>query len=167
MLILIDGPDGSGKTTLVNNLISHGMIKVDRICRDIPNQYDVTKTIFENCAKDNAMYVIDRYYLTELVYRTILNDKKPTIKLDEIVKLLNIPNILYVFCDTDTAFNDAQLRGEDFIKDERIHNDLRNLYRYIYNILVNFTTVSVIKYNYTTDDVSVITNKIDNMRLFN
>lgn len=68
MNIIIEGPDGVGKTTLVRKLKEHYNIDSIRLSYKDPKDYNFYSTILE---KTDCIF--DRQFLSELVYPDIFN----------------------------------------------------------------------------------------------
>lgn len=76
MLIILEGPDGSGKTTLAHELVRghgfkykhHGPPQKDPLC-----EYLETLTQVEN---EGGNWVVDRFHLGEQVYGPLLREDK-------------------------------------------------------------------------------------------
>ena len=75
MLILLEGVDGSGKTTLFKQLQDKGINTEKSIGRKEPFQYYKWLAI----SSKRGPFVVDRSFLTELVYRTV--DDMPAMKM--------------------------------------------------------------------------------------
>ena len=150
MLILLEGVDGSGKTTLCNQLKEKGIpivTAVDRLSK-FP-YYEWLKLVYEN-----TVSVVDRSFITELVYRT--NDRKDvgTMTLEDMCKIL--PFCKVILCETDSAFEDSMLRGEDNITNKETSKQIQQVYQIITTMLSKFTEAKMFTYDWkhqTVDDV--------------
>jgi thymidylate kinase len=154
MLIIVEGADGSGKTTLVNRICSGGPYKkIHAMHRDVPEQYLLWLSIMMECSKSDEVYVMDRCFLSEWCYRSTINDKIPYMTLLEMSELLNIPSVIYVFCECESSYEMAQKRGEDYIKDKKQHDSLTECYKFIKNTIIRFCPeCKCITYNFEKDD---------------
>lgn len=150
MLILLEGVDGAGKTTLCNQLREKGIpvvTAVDRLSK-FP-YYEWLKLVYEN-----EVSVVDRSFITELVYRIVDGKNVGTMKLDDMCKILSFCKI--VLCETDSAFEDSMLRGEDNITSEKISKQIQLTYQIITTMLSKFASVKTFTYDWkhqTVDDV--------------
>ena len=164
MLVIIEGPDGSGKTTLVKDLCNnYGYMEIKSVQRDLPNQYDSWFTIIKQLADSDAKYVMDRCYLSEWVYRLTMADKVPNMTLLDMVVLLYLrPNVKIVFCNNNNAYKNACNRGEDYVETRKQHNRITNTYEFLYDTLKTFTTIDVIKYKYSNKSVQKLIDILEN-----
>lgn len=150
MLVILEGVDGSGKTTLCNQLKEKGIPIVTSVGRFSKFPYcEWIKLVYEN-----DVSVVDRSFITELVYRT--NDGKDvgTMTLEDMCKIL--PFCKIVLCETDSAFEDSMLRGEDNITNEKTSKQIQRTYQIITTMLSKFTSVKTFTYDWkhqTVDDV--------------
>ena len=150
MLIILEGVDGSGKTTLCNQLKQKGFIvkpPVDRL-----DKFPYRKWL--KLSKKQDITIVDRSFITELVYRTI--DGKPVGKmtLKEMCNVLRFCKI--VLCETDSSFEDSMIRGEDNITSEKTSKLIQIIYQIITAMLSKFTPVKAFTYDWkhqTVDDV--------------
>lgn len=155
MLIIVEGPDGSGKTTLVNKINKAGIAKkIYGTHKDMPNQYLLWLTLMYECINDrNNNYIIDRCFISDWAYRISMNDGNPYITLDQIVELLKLPKVIYIFCDTDKSYELSQERGEDYVKKPDEHCKLRTSYNFIEHTIRKFCKkVNCITYDFEKDN---------------
>ena len=150
MLVILEGVDGSGKTTLCNQLKEKGIPTVTAVDRfsKFP-YYEWLKLVYEN-----TISVVDRSFITELVYRTVDGKNSGTMKLEDMCKILSSCKV--ILCETDTAFEDSMSRGEDNITDEKTSKQIQLTYRIITTMLSKFTSVKTFTYDWkhqTVDDV--------------
>ena len=158
MLIFIEGPDGSGKTTLCKELVECGAADVlINISRGTKNQRD----IYDLLRHSSHKIVFDRCFISDLVYRLWDNCKTDDMTLDDMLYTLNKSNSRVIFCQTDSAFDDAQKRGESFITNRKNHDIISSNYDVIQNLLRKFTTVPVMVYDRKYSDVSDVIKFIE------
>lgn len=150
VLILLEGVDGSGKTTLCNQLKEKGIPvvpPVNRLCKH--PYYEWIKL-----GAENQVSIVDRSFITELVYRIVDGKNAGTMRLDDMCKILSFCKI--VLCETDTSFEDSMARGEDNVTDKEQAEQIRYIYDIITKMFLKFLKVPVYKYNWkhqTVDDV--------------
>lgn len=151
MLVILEGGDGSGKTTLCKTLVDCGAGKSD-VYRNDNKAYD--KYISYHITKD--IIVCDRSFITDLVYR--LNDDKEREHMDlyEISDILTMRPIVIVHCETDTSFEDGMKRGEDNITDKLLADKIKDTYRIVMKMISKFTDAFVIKYDWHIDNINEI-----------
>ena len=153
MILMVEGNEGTGKTTLINSLIrrsSSCLVKTGRRFKDLYNLYDMM-------SKSNSLYLLDRGFITDLVYRG-LDREKGDLTLYQIGKLCgdNQSRIKIVFCYHDNSFKNSIERGEDNITVEQVHNLINAEYRKYENLIKCFTNIETMNYNYeyqSVDDV--------------
>ena len=111
MLILVEGADGSGKTTLVNQLSEY--FPTMRINRG--NNH--LKELYDNLTCMNEDIVLDRSFITDVVYRLALDDDIGTDGINMFYMDCILRDSIVIYCKTVTQFDDAKSRGEDNITD--------------------------------------------------
>ena len=143
MLILIEGADGSGKSTLCKNL-KNEKYNVTFIPRDTKNIYKA----YKKCLKQSKHKIvfIDRSYITDIVYRLARRDCKPSFTNKQIESLLH--NTKIVYCKSDEAYNCAIKRGENNITNKLLHNKICKIYDYIMYYIKVFANVEVMNYDW-------------------
>lgn len=154
MLVILEGVDGSGKTTLCNQLKEKGFtveLPIDRL-----EQFPYSKWFQLSQKRD--ITIVDRSFITELVYRTI--DGKPVGKmtLKEMCDVLRFCKV--ILCETDSAFEDSMLRGEDNITNEKISKQIQRTYQIITTMLSKFTSVKTFTYDWKHQTVDEVINFI-------
>lgn len=141
MLVLLEGADGSGKTTLCKQLKEFGFnveVAVDRTDTNLYEQW--LKLINKGDA------IIDRSFITELVYRTVDGKETGDLNLEQMCYLLKYCKI--ILCDTDSAFEDSIKRGENNIVDKETATKIKDTYKLILTMLSKFTKAEVFTYNW-------------------
>ena len=90
-VFIIDGPDGTGKTTLAQRLseaynipIYHLTYYKDRE-KHQKQFYTATEMIKDWFYKSEGGFIIDRYILSEIIYRKIYRPDEPLIKEAELM----------------------------------------------------------------------------------
>lgn len=154
MLILVEGADGSGKTTLVNQLNEYfPTLRINRNNDHIPDFYDNLTCMGEDI-------VLDRSFITDVVYRLALDDGKETDGID----IFYIEHILLdsvvVYCKTATQFDDAKARGEDNITDLKTAQKISRYYDAVMKFINTRTSTHVIKYDWHFDTVEELVSTI-------
>lgn len=154
MLILVEGADGSGKTTLVNQLNEYfPTLRINMGNDHIPDFYDNLTCMGEDI-------VLDRSFITDVVYRLALDDGKETDGID----IFYIEHILLdsvvVYCKTATQFDDAKARGEDNITDLKTAQKISRYYDAVMKFINTRTSTHVIKYDWHFDTVEELVSTI-------
>lgn len=145
MIVLIEGNEGTGKTTLINELskqIPFAIVKY-------PKEFKDTFNLLETFAVSDRLFVLDRSFVSDIVYRR-LDHQKGQMNLEQIGRLCEDrkDRMKIVFCNHDKAFENAMRRGEDNIKVESVHKLLDNEFYSVKNLLRCFTDIETFDYNY-------------------
>lgn len=147
MIIFVEGPDGSGKSTLIHQLSERYMTA--RIPKAAENAKLWSK-MCNACRSDNVLF--DRSPLTECVYRTFDgSDRK--FNITDVIAWLKRGKIVY--CSTDTSYEDSVNRGEDNITRKEDAEKIRMLYNALISAM-RAEGIEVMNYNWkvnTPDDV--------------
>lgn len=163
MIYLVEGPDGAGKTKLINELLSidNKLKECDIVPLNWPYQYTCYDYLFCKLLNDyDKDIIIDRSFISEMVYRIVQKDRKANITLCQIVDLLKDFPIKIIYCKSDTAFEDAISRGETYITTSEQHKYLTFVYDVIIDLIRQFTNVQVIDYNWKTDNIKKLIKKM-------
>ena len=137
MIVIVEGADGSGKSTLVEQLQKIGFEYITAIPRNYPFQYEMYKTMFKAFSFNGDDAVFDRGFISELVYRCVKNDADSNITLEDVGNLLNEYEITVVYCSTENSYNFAKSRGEDYVKTQDEHAELCKTYDVIMKLINN------------------------------
>lgn len=154
MLILLEGADGSGKTTLCKQLKEFGFAieqPIDRLERFPYSKWSAL-------TQKRDVTVVDRSFITELVYRTIDGKPRGTMMFREMCDVLSACKI--VLCETDSAFEDSMARGEDNITNKETSKQIQHIYQVITAMLSKFTNVKVFTYDWKHQTVKDVLNFI-------
>ena len=158
MLIFVEGPDGSGKTTLCKELIECGAADV---YMSMSRKTEKRKQFYDSLLFSEHKIVFDRCFISDVAYRIWDNGKTDDMMLDDMLHVLRYGNSRIIFCDTDTAFDDAQSRGENFITNRKNHDVISNNYRTLQMMLRKFTKVPIMVYDRKFSDVSDVIKFIE------
>ena len=148
MLILVEGPDGAGKSTLCSELYKRNCVHVKA---EISRFQDDVFGLYLDLAKTEKVVLLDRSFISDLVYRIQDGNSSETMSLRKMCDILKRCKIIH--CYNDEAFNDAMTRGEDNIVDENIHCELHKIYVYVMRMIETFTTTEVFHYNHYYDSI--------------
>lgn len=156
MLIIVEGVDGSGKSTLVKHLLNDKMVdelvEVRRDCREIEDRYLCL-------SMDKKTFVMDRSFITEIVYRA--EDGKETSKFD-LFKLITgmYGRCKIIYCKTDGAYLDAMSRGEDNVTDEVRHDNISKIYDVLISTVKKYSRIPAMEYSWKKDNINDVFNFI-------
>lgn len=163
MLITVEGVDGSGKSTLVKQLCKYGVIHLageNPFTRD--SVVDIIK-IIEIASKSNQLYVFDRSFITDIVYRFIDYKECAKYTLEDLYKFCKYTDII-IYCDNENAFENAMRRGETHITRKDISNQLRYLYRFVIDVLDRYDICDVIYYDFEQFSVEELLQNIKKLQ---
>lgn len=156
MLIIVEGPDGSGKTTLCDSLKNAGYT----VFRRIKSDKNFTYTEFKELQRSRKLYLLDRAILTPWAYR-LLDGKRlnsDDFSFIEAIALLRDSPVIY--CNTDKSYEYSMRRGEDNITSEIAAKELRQIYEYIVKTLLLYNVTTVFKYDFEKQSVEDVINFI-------
>ena len=162
MLIILEGVDGSGKTTLCSQLEELGAIKIS-INRGTKNQY---RQYFCSLMKYEHVcdfLVTDRSFISDLVYRLEDGKDRDDMTLMEMCSLLE-KDTKIILCETETSFEDAMLRGEDNITDKKRSENIKYLYNLVIEMFSKFQDIPVYKYNWKKQNIGDVINFIKEVK---
>lgn len=149
MLVIVEGIDGSGKTTLCNNLKTRSceVIRKERGDKNLSLEemyyYLVTDKII----------VIDRAILTPWAYRIFDGGTldKDDYCFSEALRILS--NAKIVYCNNKNAYSWSMRRGETNIKSFDDSERLRNIYDVIIGTIKLYNLSTVFEYDFEKDSV--------------
>lgn len=147
MLVLIEGNEGTGKTTLIQNLAKDLDFVTIKYTKNMQDLYK----LFDMCTRDNKIYVFDRGFISDLVYR-IYDGEPGHHTLSEIGEICHFTKV--IFCQNENAYKKAMLRGEDNITDANDHVLIESLFEDVIQMLKSFTRAKVMHYDYDIDSVN-------------
>ena len=148
MLIIVEGGDGSGKSTLVQKLKTFNFKIEKPAALNNRHQFEYYERLALQSIYNEENVILDRSFISELVYR-VYDKKKPNLKLSEMFALLKYCKI--ILCETGTQFQDALKRGEDNITNEEDSIQIKMLYRHYISLMEQFENVPVLRYNWQKD----------------
>ena len=150
--ILVEGPDGAGKSTLVKNLKEQFGDRA--VCyhfgvpADHTKQYNLYADTILKHENTNAVVIFDRGWYSDRVYAPIMRhreemSRKQAKELDKIVKVTGGGVILYCTADIDTLWDRCQQRGETYIENK----EQLLLISKTYDFMLMFSELPVVKYD--------------------
>lgn len=134
MKIIIEGPDGSGKSTLAKDLSLKEKIPI--IHMSYPKtieELETMKTMYIELINRKDSFILDRAWFSEIIYGPLLREYSAlTIKdIDDLTALfLQDPTNKIIYCtgNVETLWTDCSLRGEYYIKDFSVYEQIFNRY---------------------------------------
>ena len=134
MIYIIEGADGTGKTTLANYLSKATGFPIKH--RSKPKNEEERQEMYKNYLEDiksSKGVIWDRAFYSEMVYGPVMRDKSYIDKsqMIEFEILLAKHGAVIIFCDTcmDSSWDNMQNRGEDYIVAKCVHEDIVERYR--------------------------------------
>lgn len=129
MVIIIEGPDGSGKTTLANKIAKQtGYILLHRTQPKSEEEKKNMMTEYLQVIKAGKNVVMDRCWYSEMVYGPVMRDNSVISypEMYELEKLLCRKGGLIIYCTDkpDVLWRRCQERGEEYIKDISTHTKI-------------------------------------------
>ena len=158
MVILLEGVDGSGKSTLYNILRQNfGYNFIKCLPRDDNNQYLWWKKKVES----PYVYFMDRGFVSEWVYRPVKDDEEPNISLEEIGNLCS-RELLVIWCKNKNAYKNILERGDDYINNKKEYDMIVNRYIQVITTINWFTNSHIYEYDYEKDELEDLLKYIEN-----
>lgn len=175
MIIYLEGPDGSGKSTL-SNAITEALVDYDMPVYQVKDGNCAINTHPKSSERntlnelvlamttmaydDDKIYVLDRGPISDIIYREFDN-YEPVIRRGPLTSLLDamIQNgkLIMIFCQTDLAEEKMLERGDDnpiAIKKHKEITMLYNQWKHIYDYLT---------YDYSKDNIDEFLDKMFEM----
>ena len=160
MIVIVEGADGSGKSTLCKQLQRYGYISLRRERSD----KNFSASEFIKLCMSNDKYVIDRALLTPWAYRLL--DKQPLNEDDFSLQtaLYLLQHSIVIYCNCPNAFANSIIRGEENITIESLHNKLCNNYKFIIDTLKLYNISTIFEYDFEKHSVEDVINFIKEVK---
>lgn len=150
-LIIVEGADGTGKTTLINKFLEQGAILVPVIAKDSENYDGIFRCWNEEVYRRDEDIVMDRCIFTDMVYRYVKGGKPTRSSLLVILKSLSKFQSVIIHCNNKDCYKQSMVRGENFITDEKDSDKICELYNFLFFVIKNYTNIPVIEYDYDSN----------------
>lgn len=157
MLIFVEGPDGSGKTTLCERLVKEKIVDAQaHVTHMAPNQHDWYYYMNQYAQRCGYKVLFDRCFLSDIPYRLWDNGETEGMSMREMLRIMEY-NCKIIYCNNINAYEDATIRGESFVRDSQSHKSITDSYNFLMTLLEKFTNIPVFRYDrYNTDFSDVI-----------
>lgn len=147
-MIIVEGPDGAGKTTLVNQIAKeHGLQVGVRGVKDRDRLYESTRrdtwSALDQCMRGNELPRIwDRLYFSELIYapltgRRIAFTFREQVLIPKLFRVLGVP-VIFCLPSKETVLDNVK-------EDDQMEGVLENIseiydqYDSLYKVLLNYS----------------------------
>ena len=150
MIVIVEGVDGSGKSTLVQELYNRGY-PVQKVQL---GQKVNWKVLSKTCNDCNLTIIEDRSPITDIVYR--LYDKgEPDCKegIEDVAAMFENYGVRLIYCNNNTSYKDGRKRGETNITTSAAHNCIKHIYDVIIGALERSYSSQIMHYDWHNDDV--------------
>jgi len=162
MIVILEGPDGSGKSTLKEALIKHYNF-IEPIPKTLPTHKTTETMCGENATALNlAIYngenvVLDRGWMSEDIYSKVFRRGPSRFSKTHkamFERLALTAGVVVVLCDpgASTIIRNLSERGDEHIRDIETINSIINEYKHFDSL----TSLPVIRYNYRTMELDAI-----------
>jgi len=139
MIIMLEGPDGSGKTTLAKRLSKQTGYKVIRSVRP---ETDEEKTQMMNqymrTIRTRKNIIFDRCWYSEMVYGLVMRDASVISypQMYDLERQLMKAGAMIIYCTDSKAalWARCQERGEDYIKDKVTFDKICDGYDQLFSV---------------------------------
>ena len=150
MIIIIEGPDGSGKTTLANTISRQTGYPV--IHRSQPKTEEEKKLMMQeyvDTIKRGTNAIFDRCWYSEMVYGPIMRDASVISypEMYELERMLAKHGAIVIHCTDkpEVLWRRATRRGEDYITNVDTHVDICKGFEQLFSVP---HLIPVVKYDY-------------------
>lgn len=156
MLVILEGPDGSGKSSLATQLKEAGLTLV-RQPRGIAFTYRWMRLL----AKSKRATVFDRWGVTSWVYRLLDNEPLDEVDFTFSEMCTILKNSVIVYCTNKNAFENSIKRGETNIRTKQKAKELKRLYDFAINTIKLYKLSTVIEFDFSKDSVDELLQKLN------
>ena len=167
MIIYLEGPDGSGKSTLIealNDMLVGSGYEVDACAnRFIPthplakyrpdgaSRIDETTMYraLKKMAKSDKIYIVDRGPISDIIYRTF-DDFEPVTTLSRFIsELQKLQHTKIIYCHNNKAEEMMLKRGDDNPIAIAKHKEISKLYELVFEQIESQCPCKVVEYDFT------------------
>lgn len=149
MLVIVEGIDGSGKTTLCDALRRNNC----EIIRQERGDAKLSTSDITYYLTTTKIIVMDRAILTPWAYRIFDNGKLDNVDFSFVESLNILANAKVIYCNNKNAYSWSMRRGETNIKSFDDSERLRNIYDVIIGTIKLYNLSTVFEYDFEKDSV--------------
>ena len=147
-MIIIEGPDGAGKSTLVNHIRENTEFSVRKPYYPKKEQH----AYYLHTGALYSGYFLERYYLSEVVYPRFKLNREPMEDWKqyqiEASLMQYSPVILYLRPDKETIIKNINTRGDDYVSEDEVDRMLVE-----YDAAIDRSHIPVVTFDFTKDDM--------------
>ena len=155
-MIIIEGPDGGSKSTLVNFIQKHSELPVIKPFYPKVNQLRYYLT----SPAQYANSYLERYYISELVYPRFKANRDPLpIHAQYMIEaglLPFSPIIIYCRPEEQVILNNIKTRGDDYISPEEVNKMITT-----YDNIISNSYIANIPYDYNKDNQKILMEQVE------
>lgn len=152
-LILVEGPDNSGKTTFINELQDYGAVLLNfpkatsagRFSCESRNEVAIFETML-NYLDESKVYILDRGYLSNIVYESVLRDKDTTAYVEDFIRLKQTHDLKVIALTRNKI--DVSFKDDLISVDSESFNKIIEMFNSVYR------TLGITPYKYLNHDSS-------------
>ncbi len=157
-IIIVDGVDASGKSTLINQLMErhpNNCYIHNAVTNDIKALHENTIDAALVASQEHWVF-IDRLHLSEKIYGTVFRNK-PSYDVDAFDKMVmsKVPTLKKILCVVD---KETSLAKHAERKDKEMFDDISTVYDLYADVAKNDKTWTV--YNWKTDTIDLDTLEV-------
>lgn len=164
MIVYLEGPDGSGKTTLADKILNycnsngiqcirHGQSLV-QTKPNMPTRMDAT-TIIKNInmmLESDILYILDRGPISDCIYRIFDYDECVISFSKQLEIMLQTTRLFFIYCRTENAEKYMLERGDDNPVAIARHKEIVKAYDTLIPVIENFALVNrYVEYDFEHD----------------
>ena len=154
MFVLVEGIDGSGKSTLVKELSNYYTVVA-------PKRNDKEMFLSLKLFYSDEVMVFDRSILSDMVYR-IFDGEEPDCSIFDIMRVLEHSIIIY--CKNKNSYKKSIERGEDNIIDKKDSKKLSQIYDTIFSMFKVYRMCdNILEYDYEKDEPDIVRCYIESL----
>lgn len=137
MIVVIEGADGTGKSTLANSLARYFNAKVIHRTHITDQPKSELYSIYENLIMEHKDHnvILDRAWYSEMAYGPVFRDKSHISieQMHDLEKLIHLVGGFIIYCHNNDSYKLSQTRGEDYVENEEQHIKVCEAYEQLFH----------------------------------